>query len=337
MILKNKIIKNFSQLPNQVIESKNLSINSKALFWYLASRPDNWIINNANIAETLNIKDRKTITKYLKELLDSGWIQREKIKDKCGKFTGNYFYIINEHNNTTQAHKNQDIEPITKTQTESPKNHPSDNFHRKPKKSASGKNGPYNNTELINNKNIYYQTIHSELEEIKSTTEPTSQAQANLNPKKQNKSNALEAQILNLNLPPKVSPDVWAEFVKHRSEGKQKLTLRGAKMAISKLESFEQDLREKALKESIINNWSGIYPPKTYTSYYPKPNQANQKSQNDATKNILSKLQEQGYSLMDILAGKNIYIDSKLVYAYRNHKGQYCLTTQPLAQQKGQI
>lgn len=63
----NRIKNNFSQLPNQVIQDKNLSIAAKTLFWYLASRPIDWVFMNTDIQNVLGIKDKKTIAKYLSD------------------------------------------------------------------------------------------------------------------------------------------------------------------------------------------------------------------------------------------------------------------------------
>lgn len=93
-ILKKQVNNKFTQIPNTVIEDTEICGEAFRLYCYLLSKPDNWQINNKDVKQKLNINANQTIAKYFKQLLDSGWIVREKAKDSNGHFSGGFDYII---------------------------------------------------------------------------------------------------------------------------------------------------------------------------------------------------------------------------------------------------
>lgn len=295
-MLQNRIKKNFSQLPNEVIEDKNLSSTAKALFWYLASRPDEWVFVNNNIKEILRMKDDKTIAKYLKELIDTGWIEKDKLRDSSGRLTGNNDYVINEYPFANR---------ITK------KSLFGEN-HRITKKSELGKNGDLNNNKYINNTNIYKQTLENELKEAKEFQPSVSS---------QNHKPEVKIKILNLNLPKNVGREMWEQFVSHRFEKRGKWSIRGAEMLLKKLEGFDENQREKLLGESIIRGWDSVYEPQIQTT-----KQHNAKAGIKDSEYILNELKKYNLGLSDVIVGKNIpLVDGKEIVVARDSMGRYFL------------
>lgn len=300
-MLKNRIKKNFSQLPNEVIEDKNLSSTAKALFWYLASRPDEWVFVNSNIQDVLMIKDKKTIAKYLKELIDIGWVEKEKLRDSRGRLTGNNDYIINEYPFANRITKKSPFGEITEG----------------PKFTEWVKNHPLNNNKYINNNtNIFKQTVENEFEEAKEFNSKT------LNSTKISKNQGIKIQVLNLNLPKKVGREMWEQFVHHRFEKSGKWSLRGAEMLLKKLESFDEQAREELLKESIIRGWDSVYEPKTKTSLKPNAKAIGVKD----SEYISNELKKYNLGLSDVISGGNIpLIDGKEITTTRDSMGRYFL------------
>ena len=94
-VLKNKLKEKFLTVPQELITDKKLSNGAKVVYCYLVSKPDDWIIRNSDIMETLNLS-KDTIAKYFKELITNGWIERKRQVDEHNQFTGLYDYIINE-------------------------------------------------------------------------------------------------------------------------------------------------------------------------------------------------------------------------------------------------
>lgn len=92
-ILRNELKSNFTQIPNQLLFDIRLSFGARILFCYLASKPDKWKILNQDIITNLQISS-DSVAKYFKELLDAGWITREREIDTKGQYCGGYDYTI---------------------------------------------------------------------------------------------------------------------------------------------------------------------------------------------------------------------------------------------------
>ncbi len=179
-------VKDFFMMPNSIVGS--VSANALEIYCYLRSKPSNWQVYNAHIMKSLDIKKDKTIAKYLKELIEKGWIAREKIRDKFGKLTGNYVYTLNNSSCIILENKelkDEEIEKDLEKNTELPQKGNSDNNPTSPKgqfgvnvvktqseqdvipdlpncpKRAVPQKGSHNNTESDNNTNLKKQTNNS--------------------------------------------------------------------------------------------------------------------------------------------------------------------------------
>lgn len=96
-LYKEKVESNFTMVPNEVILSKELSSHAKVIYMYMASKPEGWNVYNTDIQKSLGIKSKNSMAKYFKELLNGGWIKREKQKSEQGIFNGGfYYYLFNE-------------------------------------------------------------------------------------------------------------------------------------------------------------------------------------------------------------------------------------------------
>lgn len=124
-IIYNNLRKKFSTIPNKIITDTNLSHGAVRVFCYLASKPENWEVNNKDTQKQLQIKQSQTLANYWKELEKFGWITRERKTDKKGKFIGGYDYQLNDN---PEIVKNHNME-----------------------KPYLGKNHTLNNTDLNNN------------------------------------------------------------------------------------------------------------------------------------------------------------------------------------------
>jgi predicted transcriptional regulator len=92
-ILKNDLVDNYFKVSNYIFKYK-LSSGAFQLYSYLVSRPSNWKIINQDIKSTLDIGSDHTLSKYWKELIDKGVLERERIKDEQGKCKGGFNYIV---------------------------------------------------------------------------------------------------------------------------------------------------------------------------------------------------------------------------------------------------
>lgn len=68
---KNSIKSSYTQVPNEIINNKELSLKAKGLLCYLISKPDGWNFSAENIA-TQNKEGLLAIKSALKELENLG-------------------------------------------------------------------------------------------------------------------------------------------------------------------------------------------------------------------------------------------------------------------------
>ncbi|MDD5159092.1 MAG: helix-turn-helix domain-containing protein [Sulfuricurvum sp.] len=71
--LRNHLKSEFAQIPNALIEDRELSATARALFCYLAVKPDDWKFKMKDIADALLISI-PTLRKVIAELSTTGWI-----------------------------------------------------------------------------------------------------------------------------------------------------------------------------------------------------------------------------------------------------------------------
>ena len=91
--IKNTIKKEFTIIPNALINDNNLSDRARFIFVYMASKPDDWIFYNSEISKSLKLTI-DTLRKYMKELFASGWITKHEQIREMGMFGPNV-YVLN--------------------------------------------------------------------------------------------------------------------------------------------------------------------------------------------------------------------------------------------------
>ena len=84
----------FTQVPNGLICSPELTAKAKAVYCYLISRPDDWKFYTSEIATNM-YESEKTVKKAIKELISFGWIDKQQIRVK-GKYSHNVYSIYYE-------------------------------------------------------------------------------------------------------------------------------------------------------------------------------------------------------------------------------------------------
>lgn len=92
--LRNYLKSEFSQIPNALIEDRTLSATARALFCYLAVKPDSWEFYMRDIAKALQIS-APTLRKIVVELHKAGWIDDAgQGRASDGKFGAKIFSIF---------------------------------------------------------------------------------------------------------------------------------------------------------------------------------------------------------------------------------------------------
>lgn len=105
-LVRNNIKRDFSQVPNTLINDNSLSDRARFLFCYMAAKPDEWKFYQEKMAKDLKMSV-ETLRKYLAELIDSGWVSRTLVREG-GKFDS-YEYDLNPEpcRKNTDTVKNQ--------------------------------------------------------------------------------------------------------------------------------------------------------------------------------------------------------------------------------------
>jgi len=142
-IVKNRLKKLFTQIPNAIITDLNISAPALRMYLYISSKNDGWVINNKDIMKQLGIGSNNSISKYWKQLIDAGWVSRERMRDDKGKFLNEYEYTLYEY-------------PISGNLSKIAKSAKQDNPKSQnlliTKNSYLGENAIYNNKDITNKK-----------------------------------------------------------------------------------------------------------------------------------------------------------------------------------------
>ena len=142
----------------------------------------------------------------------------------------------------------------------------------------SGANNSINNTKMNNEVNIFAQDeanlkahsnkSHGELFSVQ-TIKDTGK-EAFVQPERSKKHLCANAEPINL--PDFIDAELFANFIQHRKEIKKPLTPHARDLIIKKLSDFNSRGLDanKALENSIINGWQGVFEPRGYKNNYQK-------------------------------------------------------------------
>ena len=100
MSIIKRIKANYGAVPREAMDGKHMSLKAKGLLAYLLCMPDNWQIYVSELAN--HHKEHKdTIAKAINELIDSGYVVREQVREN-GRFRG-YDYSVYDYQVTAKT------------------------------------------------------------------------------------------------------------------------------------------------------------------------------------------------------------------------------------------
>lgn len=115
----------YTQVSNQILCDKNLSLKAKGLYGYLFSKPDDWQFHISCMQEELQ-ESESQIRSVIKELIEKGYIIRHQVNEN-GKFGGIVYEFVDLNNRVpilpcaektvygkTATHNNTDIKEKTR-------------------------------------------------------------------------------------------------------------------------------------------------------------------------------------------------------------------------------
>lgn len=90
--IDNKLTKDFTTLPNALIQDETLSDRARFLFVYMATKPNDWDFYQKPLCKGLGWS-ADTFRKYMAELIEKGWITFEGQQTGNGNFSANRYTI----------------------------------------------------------------------------------------------------------------------------------------------------------------------------------------------------------------------------------------------------
>ncbi|MBX4188119.1 MAG: hypothetical protein KW793_03215, partial [Candidatus Doudnabacteria bacterium] len=96
----------FTQVPNEILNDKNLSLVSKGLWTYMQGKPDGWVFSAIRISQE-SADSAHVIRKSLNELCQKGYVLRKKMQ------SGHLIYQLT----TPSLHHKKEIPQIAESAT----------------------------------------------------------------------------------------------------------------------------------------------------------------------------------------------------------------------------
>lgn len=108
-ILRRRRTRNFTIVENEVFSDESLSLEAMGLLAWLRSRPDNWSLSVDHLRNRFKV-GRNKMHDLVRELVEAGWILRERTRDPESKaFNGIEYIVLDEPKPPTPHPQNQDV------------------------------------------------------------------------------------------------------------------------------------------------------------------------------------------------------------------------------------
>lgn len=96
MIIRRRRTRNFTIVENEVFNDERLSLEAMGLLAWLRSRPDDWSLSVEHLKARFKV-GRDSMHKLVRELVEAGWVTRERKRDETTKaFIGIEYVVLDE-------------------------------------------------------------------------------------------------------------------------------------------------------------------------------------------------------------------------------------------------
>src|SRR4051794_23321245 len=93
MIIRRRYNANYCVIPNKIMDDKELSAEGLGVLCYLLSRPPNWSVYAEQLKDRFGC-GRERMYRILNEIIDLGYIRRERLRCATSKKFTEYEYIV---------------------------------------------------------------------------------------------------------------------------------------------------------------------------------------------------------------------------------------------------
>ncbi len=284
-IIRLKSRDKFVVIDKKPIEDAKLSWQAKGLLTYLLSKPNDWQVHINQLSKASK-NGRDSTRKIIQELVDSGYIIRNQVRNDKGHLIG-WDYLVCEESISEKA----PLEPI-KPKTENPtSDNPKTVNPTSENRTLIKKDLPSN--ELLSNESnkkereINFPTLSKEEfqsmpesmqdfyrkmytadtypdEEVKHLLAEPEEEKRKSSAKKKSEPDPAEV----IELPHGTAfAEIWEEYKEDKKERKKKFTTRSQKMQLKKLENVSEAVAISMIEKAIAGGWATVYAPEE-SQYY---------------------------------------------------------------------
>lgn len=109
----NNELVNYQSIPRDLIFDTRLSDRARFVYCYMSAKPDGWNFFLSHMSEELGYS-RKTLQKYINELIAGGWLEKGEQQKDCGRFGAPVYtlkscspWVISPQGNFSATEKNR--------------------------------------------------------------------------------------------------------------------------------------------------------------------------------------------------------------------------------------
>lgn len=270
-IFRQKLTRNFTTIPNDLLKNSELSWKAKGIHAYLLSLPETWIVR-LNHLKSISTDGYDSTVAGVNELLDKKYLWRRPC---CGENPGGWEYYVYQYPQLEDPFRAGDSP--TRDIPDSGK--PVSNKDRLSKVNKEYKENLL--TSLKEEEESSAVASHSSVELNQPNlfpTEITANAKASFATAQRNDpptdANAIRAGFQK-NPPPRNIPTeldtpefntAWNEFLQHRKEKRAPMTPTAQKNMFGKFTAWGVESAVAAIDTAISNGWTGVFEPKENNS-----------------------------------------------------------------------
>ena len=150
-----KLLKNdYTQVPNSIIGSKELSFRDKGLYAFIQSKPDGWSFSAKGISSQSG-DGLHSVNAGLKSLENSGYLQRQKYQDKETGFWGIEYVLYEDirDNKSYSGKSDAGKSDAGKSDEGKPYEHSNTDLSNTDLSNKERERGSHTNSEILNKEN----------------------------------------------------------------------------------------------------------------------------------------------------------------------------------------
>jgi len=266
-IFRQKLTRNFTTIPNDLLKNPELSWKAKGIHTYLLSLPETWIVR-LNHLKSISTDGYDSTVAGVNELLDKKYLWRRPC---CGENPGGWEYYVYQYPQLEDPFRSGDSptrdipdsgKPVTNKDRFSKVNK---EYKEKPLTPFQGEEessavASHSSVEL-NQPNLF------PTENTANAKESFATAQRNDPPTEANaKTTAARKKSPPTNIPTELdTPEFnacWNEFLQHRKEKKTPMTPTAQNNMFRKFTAWGVENAVSAIDTAISNGWTGVFEPK---------------------------------------------------------------------------